>query len=91
MILLYDELCNYFIICVCVCVPIHVRLFGTPYTVAHQVPLSVEFFRQGVLEWVAISSPGNLPDPGIECAPLASPALAGGLLTTCATWEAPKR
>ena len=31
-----------------------VRLFATLWTVAHQAPLSMEFFR--ILEWVAISS-----------------------------------
>ena len=42
-----------------------------------------------VLERVAISSPGDLPDPGVELASLTSPALAGGFFTTNATWEAP--
>ena len=27
-------------------------LFKTPWTVAHQAPLSMEFFRQEMLEWV---------------------------------------
>ena len=31
---------------------------------------------------------GNPPDPGIQPASLASPALAGGFFTTSATWEA---
>ena len=35
------------------------------------------------------SSPGDLPDPGIEPSSLKSPALAGGFVTTSATWEAP--
>ena len=35
-----------------------------------------------------IPSPGNLPDPGIKPASLWSPALAGELFTTSATWEA---
>ena len=39
-----------------------------------------------ILEWVAMPSSRELPDPGIE--PL-SPALAGGFFTTSATWEAP--
>ena len=30
------------------------------------------------MEWVAIPSPPDLPDPGIETDSLASPALAGG-------------
>ena len=38
-----------------------------------------------ILEWIAIPSPGDLPDPGIEPVALASPALVGGLLTTSAT------
>ena len=41
-----------------------------------------------VLEWVACPPPGDLPDQGIEPAPLMSPALAGGFFTTSATWEA---
>ena len=35
-----------------------------------------------MLEWVVISSPRDLLDPGFETASLASPALAGGLFTT---------
>ena len=33
-------------VCVCVCVLIHAQLFVTPWTVAHQAPLSTEFSRQ---------------------------------------------
>ena len=36
-------------------------------------------FRMGNIEWVAISSPGDLPNPGME---LLSPALAGRFFTT---------
>ena len=32
--------------------------------------------------------PGSLPNPGIKPRPLTPPALAGGFLTTGATWEA---
>ena len=32
--------------------------------------------------------PGDLPDLGMEPWSSVSPALAGGFLTTCATWEA---
>ena len=53
----------------------HARLFVTSWTVALQGPLSMEFPRKNIWEWVAISfSRGNLPDPGIEPT---SPALAG--------------
>ena len=34
------------------------------------------------LEWVAIPSSRDLPDPGIEPESLTSPALAGGFFTT---------
>ena len=39
-----------------VCVLSHVRLFATPWTIAHQLPLSMRFFQARILEWVAISS-----------------------------------
>ena len=38
-----------------VCVLSHVQFFGTPWTVALQAPLSMEFSRQEYWEWVAIS------------------------------------
>ena len=43
-----------------------VQLFVTPWTVAHQAPLSMEFSRQ--VYWSGLSSPhpGDLSDPGIE-------------------------
>ena len=49
---------------------------------------SVHGIFQAILERVAIFLlPGNLPNPGIEPVPLASPALAGRFFTTSATWE----
>ena len=41
-----------------------------------------------ILEWVAMPSPGNIPDPGIEPMYFMSPTLAGGFFTASATWEA---
>ena len=35
-----------------------------------------------------ISTPGDLPNPGIEPMSLTSPALVGGFFTTSAAWEA---
>ena len=35
------------------------------------------------------SPPGDLSNPEMELAPLASPALAGRAFTTSVTWEAP--
>ena len=43
-----------------------------------------------ILEWVAMASPGDLPNPGMEPASLMSPALAGRFFTIRATWEAPE-
>ena len=37
-------------------------------------------FQARILEWVAISSPGDLPNPGIKPESVASPALASGFL-----------
>ena len=39
-----------------------------------------------ILKWVAISSSRGLPYPGSEPVSLRSPALAGGLFTTSATY-----
>jgi len=43
-----------------------VRLFVTPWTVAHQAPLSMGFSRQEYWSGLPFPSPGDLPDPGIE-------------------------
>ena len=42
------------------------QLFATPWTVAHQVPLSVELSRQAYWSGLPFPSPGDLPDTGIE-------------------------
>ena len=39
---------------------------ATPWTVAHQVPLSMGFSRQEYWSGLLFPSPGDLPDPGIE-------------------------
>ena len=39
---------------------------ATPWTVAHQVPVSMKFFRQEYWSGLPLPSPGDLPDPGIE-------------------------
>ena len=43
-----------------------VQLCVTPWTVAHQAPLSMEFSRQEYWSGFPFSSPGDLPDPEIE-------------------------
>ena len=52
----------------------HVRLFATPWTVAHQAPLSMGFSRQEYWNGLLFPPPGDLLYPGIKHM---SPALAG--------------
>ena len=59
----------------------HVLLFVTPWTEAHEDPLSMEFCRQEYWRGLPFPPPGYLPDPGIEPVSLASPALAGRFFT----------
>ena len=69
----------------CVCVPSRfsrVQLCATLWTVACQAPLSMGFSREEY--W---PPPGDLPYPWIRLVSLRSPALAGGIFTTSATWE----
>ena len=54
-----------------------VRLFATPWTVAHQAPQSMEFFRQEYWSGLPFPSPEDLPNPGIEPG---SPALQADAL-----------
>ena len=42
---------------------------------AHQVPLSMELFRQEYWSGLPFPPPGDLPDPGIKPASPVSPAL----------------
>ena len=53
-----------------------VRLFVTPWTVAHQAPLSMGFSRQEYWGGLLCPPPGGLPNPGIKPTSLLSPALA---------------
>ena len=66
-----------------------VQLFMTPWTVAHQLPLSMGFSRQGYWSGLPCPPPRDLPDPGIEAGSPASPALQTDLFTSCATREIP--
>ena len=51
--------------------------FVTPWTVAHQAPLSMGFPRQEYWSGLPCPPPGDLPDPGIKPK---SPALQAGSL-----------
>ena len=53
----------------CVCVLSHfshVQLFATPWTVAHQAPLSMGFSRQEYWSELPCPLPGDLLNPGIQ-------------------------
>ena len=68
------------IVCVCVCVQSLscVWLFVTPWTLAYQILLSMEFSRQEYWSGLPFPPPGGLPNSGLEPSSLVSPALAGG-------------
>ena len=59
-----------------------VQLFATPWTIAHQALLSMNFPRQEYWSGLPCSPPGDLPDPEIEPTSFASPVLAGIFFTT---------
>ena len=52
------------------------------WIVARQGPLFMEFSGQEYWNGLPFPPPGDLPEPGIEPASPASPALAGGFFTT---------
>ena len=54
-----------------------VRLFVTPWTVAHQASLSMEFSRQEYWSVLLCPSPGDISNPGIQ-KPLKSRILRKG-------------
>ena len=66
----------------CVYVFSHVQLFVTPWTVAHQAPLSMEFPRPEYWSELPFPTPGDLPNPGIEPQSLVSAALVCRFFTT---------
>ena len=90
--------------CVCVCVRAHtrarmsfaiqlVRLFATRW-ICSPPGSSVHGISQArILEWVAITPSGDLPDPEIKPMSPASPALGVGFFTTeppgkfCVKWN----
>ena len=56
-----------------------VRLFATPWTIAHQAPPSMGFSRQEYWSGLPFPSPGDLPHPGIKPR---SPTLQADVLTS---------
>ena len=64
----------------CVCV----RLFVTPWTVAHQAPLSIQFSMQEYWSGLPFPLSEALLHPGIEAMSPVSPALQADSLPTAA-------
>ena len=60
----------------------HVRLFATPWVVAHQPPLSMRFPRQEYWSGLPFPPSGDLPHPGLELETPVSPAIVGRFFTT---------
>ena len=58
-----------------------------PWTVSHQIPLSMGFPRQEYWSGLPLSTPGDLPDSGIELVFL---TLAGRFFTTEPPGKPPK-
>ena len=71
-------------VCVCVCVLSHVHLFVTPWTVALQPLPSMKFSRKEYWSGLPLTSPGDLPDSGIEPR---SPALQADSLPSEPPWN----
>ena len=62
----------------------HVQLFETPWTVAHQAPLSTGILQARILEWVAIPFSRDPPIPGIKPR---SPAYQADFLPSESPWK----
>ena len=59
----------------------------TPWTVACQAPLSVEFSRQEYWAGLPFPPPGDVPNSGLEPMSFGSAAWAGGLFTAAPPGE----
>ena len=66
----------------CCAVLSRVQLSATPWTVAHQAPLSMGFPRQEYWSGLPFPPPGNLPKPGIKLVFPVSPMLQAYSLAT---------
>ena len=79
-----EQLALWGLFCCCCWVTKSCWLFVTPWTVAHQAPLSMGFSRQEYWSGLPFFSPGDLPNPGTEPE---SPALAGRVFTIEPPWK----
>ena len=64
-----------------VCVLSHVQLCVTPWTAAHQAPLSMGFSRQEYGSGLSFPTPRDLSNPGIKSESPVSPALQADSLS----------
>ena len=72
-------------LCMCVCAHaqwLSCPTLATPWTIARQTPLSLEFSRQEYWSGLPFPYPGDLPDPRIKPVSPESSALAGRFFTT---------
>ena len=68
-------------VCACSSYFSQVRRFATPWTVAHQTPLSMGSLRQEDWRGLPFPPPGDLSNSVIKLKSPASPALAGRFFT----------
>ena len=81
------SLSHFIFVCVCVysgggLVAKLCSILVTPWTVAHQGPLTLGFPRREYWSGLPFPPPGDLPNPRMEPGYPASLALAGGFFTT---------
>ena len=80
-----QDVCSSRVVKECVCLSLsHVQLFATPWKVAHQAPLSVEFSRQEYWSGLPFPSPGDLSNPGIKPG---SPSLQAVSMREHSRWQ----
>ena len=66
----------------------HIQLFVTPWTVARQAPLSMEFSRPRILEWVAMPSSRGSSQPRDQTHVSCVSCIGRWIFYHCATQEA---
>ena len=91
------------LIVLCIQLLSHVRLFSTPWTVAHQAPVSIGFPRQEYWSRLPFPSPGTSPTQGsnlhvlcllhwqVDSLPLAPPEKPNRLIRIKKQYPTPKQ
>ena len=81
--------------CAVLCLVAQLCLFATPWTVAHQVPLSIGILQARILEWVAVSSSRGSSQPrspvlqtdSLPTEPPGKPKNTGGVAYPFSSWS----